>query len=71
MGQGLVGAVKVAYFGAATLAMRKAIHDANHDEGVHLIGQSQGLVRDVASVGEIIERVMAQAREVAARVAAG
>jgi enoyl-[acyl-carrier protein] reductase II len=60
--QGLVGAVKVAYFGAATLAMRKAIFDADHDEGVQLIGQSQGLIHDVASVDDIIQRVLAEAR---------
>ena len=70
MGQGLTGAVKVAYFGAATLAMRKAIQEANHDEGVQLIGQSQGLVHDVASVAEIVERTMAQARSVAGGLAA-
>lgn len=68
MGQGLTGAVKVAYFGAATLAMRKAIHEANHEDGVQLIGQSQGLVHDVASVADIVARVMAQAREVVAGV---
>jgi len=68
MGQGLTGAVKVAYFGAATLAMRKAIHEANHVDGVQLIGQSQGLIHDVVSVAEIVDRVMQQAREVSARV---
>jgi enoyl-[acyl-carrier protein] reductase II len=68
MGQGLTGAVKVAYFGAATLAMRKAIHEANHVDGVQLIGQSQGLIHDVATVAEIVERVVQQAREVSARV---
>jgi enoyl-[acyl-carrier protein] reductase II len=68
LGQGLSGAVKVAYFGAATLAMRKAIHEANHVDGVQLIGQSQGLVHDVASVAEIVQRVMAQARTVASSV---
>jgi enoyl-[acyl-carrier protein] reductase II len=46
--------------------MRKAIQEANHVEGVQLIGQSQGLVHDVASVAEIIERVMAEARAVSA-----
>lgn len=66
MGQGLTGAVKVAYFGAATLAMRKAIHEANHVDGVQLIGQSQGLIHDVASVADIVARVMAQAGAVAA-----
>ncbi len=67
--QGLVGAVKVAYFGAATLAMRKAMHEGDHEDGVQLIGQSQGLVHDVAPVADIVERVMAQAREVAGRLA--
>ncbi|MFT3858734.1 MAG: nitronate monooxygenase [Aquabacterium sp.] len=68
MSQGLVGAVKVAYFGAATLAMRKAIHEADHDNGVQLIGQSQGLVHDVASVGDIVERVMREAAQVVDRL---
>ena len=70
MGQGLVGAVKVAYFGAATLAMRKAIHDANHEDGVQLIGQSQGLVHDIASVADIVDRVMKQAQSVATSLSA-
>lgn len=65
---GPLEAVKVAYFGAATLAMRKAIHEGNHVDGVQLIGQSQGLVHDVASVADIVERVMRQAREVASTV---
>jgi enoyl-[acyl-carrier protein] reductase II len=68
MGQGLVGAIKVAYFGAATLAMRKAIHEANHVDGVQLIGQSQGLVHDVARVTDIMDRVMQEAQAVVARV---
>ncbi|MFZ4550764.1 MAG: NAD(P)H-dependent flavin oxidoreductase [Aquabacterium sp.] len=70
MGQGLVGAVKVAYFGAATLAMRKAIHEANHEDGVQLIGQSQGLVHDIASVADIVDRVMKQAQSVATSLSA-
>ena len=68
MQQGVVGAVKVAYFGAATLAMRKAIHEGNHDDGVQLIGQSQGLVHDVAPVAEIVARVMREAAEVRERL---
>lgn len=68
MSQGVVGAVKVAYFGAATLAMRKAIQEGNHEEGVQLIGQSQGLVHDVASVADIMARTMAEAAEVKRRL---
>ncbi len=66
MSKGAVNAVKIAYFGAATLAMRKAIHEADHVQGVQLIGQSQGLVHDVASVAEIMRRVLQEAREVRA-----
>ena len=61
---GPLEAVKVAYFGAATLAMRKAIHEGNHVDGVQLIGQSQGLVHDVASVADIVQRLLAEADEV-------
>lgn len=71
LGQGVVGAMKIAYFGAATLAMRKAIQQADHDEGVQLIGQSQGLVHDIPSVSEIMERVMRQAHEAKASLPAG
>lgn len=68
LSQGMVGAVKVAYFGAATLAMRKAIHEADHEQGVQLIGQSQGLVRDVASVEQIVARVIGEAHAVIGRL---
>lgn len=64
LSEGAVNAVKIAYFGAATLAMRKAIHEGNHDDGVQLIGQSQGLIHDVPSVAEIVQRVMAEASRV-------
>lgn len=61
---GVVGAIKVAYFGAATLAMRKAIQQGNHQEGVQLIGQSQGLVHDISTVSAIIDQVMQQAADI-------
>jgi enoyl-[acyl-carrier protein] reductase II len=70
LSQGLMPAMQVAYFGAATLAMRKAIHEGNHDDGVQLIGQTQGLVHDVASVAEIMARVMAEAEAVWTRLGA-
>ena len=63
--QGAVNALKIAYFGAATLAMRKAIHHADHVEGVQLIGQSQGLVHEVLTVAEIVNNTMRQAEAVA------
>jgi enoyl-[acyl-carrier protein] reductase II len=64
LSKGLVQAVKVAYFGAATLAMRKAMHEGNLDDGVQLIGQSQGLVHEVLSVAEIMRRVMDESQVV-------
>jgi len=64
LSQGLMPAMQVAYFGAATLAMRKAMFDANHDDGVQLIGQVQGLIHDQPSAAEIIARTLAQAREI-------
>ncbi len=70
LSQGLTGAVKVAYFGAATLAMRKAIQEGDHVDGVQLIGQSQGLVHDVASVQAIVSRVMDEAHALRRRLAA-
>jgi enoyl-[acyl-carrier protein] reductase II len=68
LSQGLMPAMQVAYFGAATLAMRKAIHEGNHEDGVQLIGQTQGLVHDVAPVAEIVSRVMAEAEAVWTRL---
>lgn len=64
LSNGWVQAVKVAYFGAATLAMRKAMHEGNLDEGVQLIGQSQGLVHAVLPVDVIMARVMMEAHAV-------
>lgn len=69
--QGPLAAIKIAYFGAATLAMRKAIHQADHDEGVQLIGQSQGLVHDVQTVADIVDCVMRHAGEIKARLQQG
>lgn len=64
--QGFFNTLKLAYFGAATLQMRKAIHDGDHENGVQLIGQVQGLVKEVLPVAVIIQRVMQEA-EVAHR----
>jgi enoyl-[acyl-carrier protein] reductase II len=44
------------------------MHEADHEDGVQLIGQSQGLVHDVVSVQEIMQRVLTQANEVIAKL---
>lgn len=70
LAQGLVPAIQTAYFGAATLAMRKAMFEANHTDGVQLIGQAQGLIHDQPTVAEIIARTLQQARDIQQTVAA-
>lgn len=59
--QGFLPALKLAYFGAATLQIRKAIMEGDHTDGVQLIGQVQGLVKDVPAVADIMQRVMLEA----------
>ena len=51
----------VAQFGAATDSIQKATVDGNLQDGVQFIGQSQGLIRDIASVDEIMQRTIHEA----------
>ncbi|TCW30800.1 NAD(P)H-dependent flavin oxidoreductase [Gulbenkiania mobilis] len=60
---------QLAQFGAATESIRLAIEDGNHERGVQLIGQVQGLIDDVPSVGELFERIMAEALATRERLA--
>jgi len=53
----------VAQFGAATESLMKATVDGNYDEGVQFIGQSQGLIQDIPSVDELVQRIMLEAIE--------
>lgn len=59
--QGLVTTLKLMYFGAATRQIRYAIDHGDHQKGVQLIGQAQGLVQDVPTVEELIQRVITEA----------
>lgn len=61
--QGFIQALKLAYFGAATRQIRLAILEGDHKKGVQLIGQVQGLVQDIPSVAELVERVMTEAQQ--------
>lgn len=65
---GFAQTLKLAYFGAATEEIRRAIQDGDHERGIQLIGQVQGLVHDAPSVAEIVERVMAEAQAALAQV---
>lgn len=54
----------VAQFGSATKALQTATVDGIlGDEGVQFIGQSQGLISDIADVDEFVQRAMTEARE--------
>jgi len=66
--QGFTQTLQLAYFGAATLQIRKATVEGDHVAGVQLIGQVQGLVKDVPSVDDIMQRVMQEAETALAAV---
>ncbi|MTD32323.1 NAD(P)H-dependent flavin oxidoreductase [Paludibacterium denitrificans] len=54
---------QLALFGAATEAIRLAIEEGNHDKGVQLIGQVQGLIDDVPTVQELFDRLLIEAAQ--------
>lgn len=66
--QGPAQALALAHFGAATLSIKRAILDGDLERGVQLIGQAQGLVTDAPTVAEVVQRVLAEAREARQRV---
>lgn len=51
----------IAQFGAATESIMKATVEGNHKEGVQFIGQSQGLIGDIPSVDELVQRIILEA----------
>jgi enoyl-[acyl-carrier protein] reductase II len=54
----------VAQFGAATERLQAATVRGDLEEGVQFIGQSQGMIHDIPTVEEVIQRVVAEARDV-------
>ncbi|WP_293762760.1 nitronate monooxygenase [uncultured Aquitalea sp.] len=52
---------QLALFGAATESIRLAIQDGDHQRGVQLIGQVQGLLEDVPTVAELFTRIEQEA----------
>ena len=59
----------VAQFGAATEHLMAATVDGKLDEGVQFIGQSQGMIHDIAPVEEIVQRVVRETQDVIVRTA--
>lgn len=61
----------LAQFGAATKQFADATVHGNLEEGVQFIGQSQGLVNDVATVDEIVKRCIEDAEKIHNNLAKG
>ena len=55
-------------FGAATEKIQAATVDGNLDKGVQFIGQTQGLIEDQPSVQELVDRTVAQAKEISSKL---
>jgi len=51
----------IAQFGAATEQIMKATVEGNHEEGVQFIGQSQGLIKDIPTVDDLVQRIISEA----------
>nr|WP_276608576.1 nitronate monooxygenase [Aquitalea denitrificans] len=54
---------QLALFGAATESIRLAIEEGNHQKGVQLIGQVQGLIDDIPDVQQLFDRIMQEAAD--------
>ncbi|MDP1775879.1 MAG: hypothetical protein Q8K94_04580, partial [Moraxellaceae bacterium] len=61
--EGLLAAIKLAYFGAAVERIRVAILDGDQTRGVQLIGQAQGLIDDVPSCAALMQRLLDEATQ--------
>lgn len=53
----------VAQFGAATERIQAATVEGSLTEGVQFIGQSQGMINDIPTVEEIIQRIVRETRD--------
>lgn len=61
----MINKVKLlAYFGASVPRIQAATVAGDLSKGVQFIGQTQGLINDIASVEEIIQRTVRQARDI-------
>ena len=66
--QGFANTLKLSYFGAAVERIRLAILDGDQVRGVQLIGQAQGLIQDIPSCAELMQRLVAEANIAQQRV---
>ncbi|HPL64099.1 MAG TPA: hypothetical protein PK587_10075, partial [Syntrophales bacterium] len=61
---------QLAFLANAFRAIRVATEDGNMAEGVLPVGQVTGLIKDEPSIAELIERMVAEARQVNSRLGA-
>jgi enoyl-[acyl-carrier protein] reductase II len=54
----------IAQFGAATQSLTQATIHGDVQHGVQFIGQSQGLIADIPSVDEVMQRIMREAHDI-------
>lgn len=54
----------LAYFGASVPRLKAATIDGDLNKGVQFIGQTQGLINDIASVDDIVQRIVQEAQNV-------
>jgi len=59
--QGFTAMLQLSFFGAAVGRIRAAIEQGDHDRGIQLIGQAQGLIDDVPTCAELMQRLLREA----------
>jgi len=70
MRQGTETMIRLAHMATAFEKIKVATEEGNLKKGVHLTGQVQGLIRDIPTVAELINRTMEEARQAHARLGA-
>ncbi|MDF1761988.1 MAG: nitronate monooxygenase, partial [Oleibacter sp.] len=60
----------LAYFGASVPRLKAATIDGDLNEGVQFIGQTQGLIEDIPTVQELVDRIVKEAAELHEKQAA-
>lgn len=53
----------IAQFGAATKAIQAATVDGDVDGGVQFVGQSQGMIKTIESVDDIVQQILHETRD--------
>lgn len=68
--QGTDTMIRLAHMATAFEKIKVATEEGDLEKGVHLTGQVQGLIHDLPTVAEVIDRTMEEARQAHARLGA-